>query len=94
VLKLYDLTPTNHPVNFSETGYKWNGLGKSLLKEFTITTSNILVLINSLDNKMLYDENWFEEYTLGKIIQFNTSSPMANMRGKVRKLKKINSIKY
>jgi hypothetical protein len=66
VLKWHDLTPKNHPVNFPETRYKWHELGKSPLKEFTITTSNILVLINSLDNKTLYGENWFEKYTLGK----------------------------
>jgi hypothetical protein len=108
VLKWHDLTSKNQPVDFPETGYKWNELGKlaqhfhlqygeysyeSLLKEFTITTSNILVLIDSLDNKTLYGENWFEKYTLGKMIQFNTSSPMANMRGKVRKFKRINNIK-
>jgi len=49
-------------------------------------------LVESLDNQKLYGETWFEKYTLGKMIQFNTSSPMVNMRGKVRKFKKLNAI--
>ncbi|MBU2892858.1 ClbS/DfsB family four-helix bundle protein [Colwellia sp. D2M02] len=108
VLKWYDLKSKNQPVDFPETGYKWSELGKlaqhfhseyhdwsydNLIKEFTATTDRILVLVESLDNQKLYGEAWFEKYTLGKMIQFNTSSPMANMRGKVRKFKKLNAIK-
>jgi hypothetical protein len=108
VLKWYDLKSKNQPVDFPETGYKWNELGllaqsfqlqyqewpyEKLLEEFKVTTANILALIASLDDQTLYGEPWFEKYTLGKMIQFNTSSPMMNMRAKVRKFKKINSIK-
>ena len=108
VLKWHDLKSKNQSVDFPETGYKWNELGKlaqhfhseyhdwsydNLIKEFTATTDRILVLVESLDNKKLYGETWFEKYTLGKMIQFNTSSPMVNMRGKVRKFKKLNAIK-
>jgi len=108
VLKWYDLKTNGQSVDFPETGYKWNELGRlaqsfhsqyqawtyeSLLEELKITIDNIQTLIDSLDNQTLYDENWYEKYTLGKMIQFNTSSPMLNMRGKVRKFKKINGIK-
>ena len=108
VLKWYDLKSKNQPVDFPETGYKWNELGQlaqhfhseyhdwsydKLIKEFTATTDRILILVESLDNQKLYDETWFEKYTLGKMIQFNTSSPMVNMRSKVRKFKKLNAIK-
>ncbi len=108
VLKWYDLKSKNQPVDFPETGYKWNELGQlaqqfhseyhdwsydKLIKEFTTTTDRILILVESLDNKKLYGETWFEKYTLGKMIQFNTSSPMVNMRSKVRKFKKLNAIK-
>jgi hypothetical protein len=108
VLKWYDLKSKNQPVDFPETGYKWSELGKlaqhfhseyhdwsygNLIKEFTATTDRILVLVESLDNQKLYGETWFEKYTFGKMIQFNTSSPMVNMRGKVRKFKKLNAIK-
>jgi hypothetical protein len=108
VLKWYDLKSKNQPVDFPETGYKWNELGQlaqhfhseyhdwsydKLIKEFTATTDRILMLVESLDNQKLYGETWFEKYTLGKMIQFNTSSPMVNMRSKVRKFKKMNAIK-
>ena len=108
VLKWYDLKSKNQPVDFPETGYKWNELGQlaqhfhseyhdwsydKLIKEFTATTDRILVLVESLDNQKLYGETWFEKYTLGKMIQFNTSSPMVNMRSKIRKFKKLNAIK-
>jgi hypothetical protein len=52
-----------------------------------------LGIVESLDNQKLYGETWYEKYTLGKMIQFNTSSPMNNMRTKVRKFKKMNNIK-
>jgi hypothetical protein len=108
VLKWYDLKSKNQAVDFPDTGYNWNELGKlaqhfhseyhdwsydNLIKEFTATTDRILVLVASIDNQKLYGESWFEKYTLGKMIQFNTSSPMVNMRGKVRKFKKLNAIK-
>ncbi len=108
VLKWYDLKSKNQPVDFPETGYKWNELGQlaqhfhskyhdwfydKLIKEFTATTDRILILVESLDNQKLYGETWFEKYTLGKMIQFNTSSPMVNMLSKVRKFKKLNAIK-
>ena len=108
VLKWYILKSNHQAVDFPETGYKWNELGKlaqcfhlqyhdwpyvKLIDEFTLTIGNILVLIESLDNQKLYGEDWFEKYTLGKMIQFNTSSPMMNMRSKVRKFKKLNGIK-
>jgi len=108
VLKWYALKSKNEAVNFPETGFKWNELGQlaqffhsqyhewsyeNLLTEFKVTITNILLLIESLDNKKLYDESWYEHYTLAKMIQFNTSSAMINMRAKVIKFKKINHIK-
>ncbi|OUR62338.1 hypothetical protein A9Q74_05660 [Colwellia sp. 39_35_sub15_T18] len=108
VIKWYALKSKGEPVNFPETGYKWNELGQlvqsfhsqyhqwtyeKLLMEFKVTIANILLLVESLDNKKLYDESWYEHYTLAKMIQFNTSSAMINMRAKVIKFKKINHIK-
>ncbi|NQZ22694.1 MAG: ClbS/DfsB family four-helix bundle protein [Colwellia sp.] len=107
VLKWHAKKSQGLAVDFPETGYKWNELGQlaqsfhkeyqewayeTLLEEFKVTITNILTLIESLDNQKLYGEPWFEKYTLGKMIQFNTSSPMSNMRSKVRKFKKINNI--
>ena len=95
-------------VDFPETGYKWNELGqlaqsfhkqyhdwgyKDLLTEFESTISDIVALISSLDNRNLYEVPWYEKWTLGRLIQLNTSSPMKNMRTKVRKFKKANGLK-
>ena len=106
VLKWYEKKSSGKPVDFPETGYKWNELGKlamhfhseysewsyqDLLREFNITTTNILNLIESLSNQELYEEAWYEKYTLGRMIQLNTSSPMKNMRAKVRKFKRENN---
>ncbi|ARR51641.1 ClbS/DfsB family four-helix bundle protein [Photobacterium damselae] len=43
---------------------------------------------SSLSNHQLYQEPWYEKWTLGRMIQFNTSSPMKNVRTKVRRFKR------
>ncbi|NQZ32917.1 MAG: ClbS/DfsB family four-helix bundle protein [Oceanospirillaceae bacterium] len=103
VLKWYSLKSKNIKVDFPETGYQWNELGQlarhfhllyqdcsyeKLLFEFQTTTTQILQLIDSLSNDELYGQHWYEKYTLGRMIQFNTSSPMKNIRTKIRKFKK------
>ncbi|MBB1384307.1 ClbS/DfsB family four-helix bundle protein [Pseudoalteromonas sp. SG45-5] len=107
VLKWHELKSEGSNVDFPETGYKWNELGQlaqyfqlqfkswsysHLILEFAVTIAKILSLIESLDNHSLYGTAWYEKYTLGKMIQLNTSSPMKNMRAKVRRFKKINQI--
>lgn len=103
VLKWYDLKSKKMDVDFPESGYKWNELGQlashfhaqyhdwsydDLLVEFQSTTENVLKLVKSLSNDELYTEQWYEKHTLGRMIQFNTSSPMKNVRTKVRRFKK------
>ncbi|WP_281947969.1 ClbS/DfsB family four-helix bundle protein, partial [Vibrio parahaemolyticus] len=51
--------------------------------EFTI--NEILLLISSLSDHELYGVAWYKQWTLGRMIQFNTSSPMKNMRTKFRR---------
>ncbi|MCE7556421.1 ClbS/DfsB family four-helix bundle protein [Aliivibrio fischeri] len=107
VLKWYQLKSNGKPVDFPETGYKWNQLGElaqsfqiyykdwdfvDLQFEFKSTTKEILDLINTLDNYALYETLWYEQWTLGRMVQFNTSSPMKNMRTKVRRFKKAHGI--
>ena len=107
VLKWYRLTNLGQPVDFPETGYKWNELGQlaqsfhneykywgyeELIIEFQVNTAKVLSLINTLSDDELYGVDWYKKYTLGKMIQFNTSSPMKNMRVKVRKFKKNNGL--
>lgn len=103
VLKWYALKTAGRPVDFPETGYKWNELGRlaqafhhqycdwafaDLLEEFEKTTAEILNLVASLDDEALYGGAWYDKWTLGRMIQFNTSSPMKNMRSKVRRFLK------
>ena len=95
-------------VDFPETGYKWNELGKLAHKfyedykddDFNIlteklnkTVEQILELIDDKSNKELYEVSWYKKWTLGRMIQFNTSSPYTNARGRIRKWKKEKGIK-
>ena len=52
----------------------------------------ILQLIESKSNQELYEVSWYEKWTLGRMIQFNTSSPYTNARGRIRKWKKEKGI--
>lgn len=107
VLKWHRKRKAGEHVDFPETGYKWNELGRlaqsfhqqyqtwtkaELIAQFVATTERLLKLVASLDNQVLYGETWYEKYTLGKMIQFNTSSPLKNMRTKVRKFNKQHEV--
>ncbi|MEJ2763022.1 ClbS/DfsB family four-helix bundle protein [Photobacterium sp. MCCC 1A19761] len=107
VLKWHRLTAQGQPVDFPETGYQWNQLGLlathfhqqyndwpygALLTELEHTVHEILALIAGLSNQDLYETPWYQQWTLGRMIQFNTSSPMKNMRTKVRRFKKANGL--
>ena len=95
-------------VDFPETGYKWNELGKlaqkfyadyqnidykSLLIKLDKTKDEILELIKQTTNNDLYQKPWYDKWTKGKMIQLNTSSPYKNARSRVRKWKKLNEEK-
>jgi hypothetical protein len=103
VLKWNRSKESNEPVDFPETGYKWNELGRLAQKfykdydglDFHIlcskldeTVAEMLQLIEQKSNTELYDVAWYEKWTLGRMIQFNTASPYANARGRIRKWKK------
>ncbi|WP_210150608.1 ClbS/DfsB family four-helix bundle protein [Chryseobacterium scophthalmum] len=108
VLKWNSKKELNEIVDFPETGYKWNELGKLAQKfyqdyenedfcelklKLDSTVEKILVLINSKSNDQLYGISWYKKYTLGKMIQLNTSSPYANARLRLRKWKKEQGFK-
>ncbi|MEQ3499341.1 ClbS/DfsB family four-helix bundle protein [Tenacibaculum sp. SSH1-16] len=95
-------------VEFPETGFKWNELGKlaqkfysdyenfdykTILTELDRNVGKILELIKTNDNADLYEKPWYEKWTKGKMIQLNTSSPYKNARSRVRKWKKQNEEK-
>ncbi len=108
VLKWNEKKSRNEPVDFPETGYKWNELGKlaqkfysdyqdqnfnTLIENLDKTVDDILSLIKTKSNKELYEISWYEKWTLGRMIQFNTSSPYTNARGRIRKWKKKRNLK-
>jgi hypothetical protein len=103
VLKWNDKKDKGLEVDFPETGYKWNQLGQlaqkfykdyeddnfqTLIAKLDHTTSEILQLIESKTNQALYEIPWYDKWTLGKMIQLNTSSPFKNAKSRIRKWKK------
>jgi hypothetical protein len=109
VLKWNDKKSKGIDIDFPETGFKWNELGLLAQKfykdyekyDFTTlnekldkTTTEILKLIESKTNKELYEMAWYNKWTLGKMIQLNTSSPFKNAKDRVRKWKKLKKIAH
>ncbi|WP_062053136.1 ClbS/DfsB family four-helix bundle protein [Aquimarina longa] len=95
-------------VDFPETGYKWNELGKlaqkfyldyekleykALLTKLEHTVHTIIALVESIENSDLYEQPWYDKWPIGKMIQLNTSSPYKNARSRIRKWKKLNLLK-
>lgn len=108
VLKWNDKKSKGLEVDFPETGYKWNELGllaqkfykdyekddfETLNEKLAETTNEILKLIENKTNRELYEMPWFGKWTLGKMIQLNTSSPFKNAKDIIRKWKKIKQLK-
>ena len=48
----------------------------------------IIKMVEGMDNKELYDIEWHGKYPFGRMVQFNTSSPYKNARGRIRNWKK------
>ncbi|WP_323669261.1 ClbS/DfsB family four-helix bundle protein [Aliarcobacter butzleri] len=107
VLKWNIKKQNKEEIDFPETGYKWNQLGKlaqkfyedyknddfnTLLFKLDKRVEEILKLIENKSNKELYEVSWYEKWTLGRMIQFNTSSPYANAKARIRKWKKEHNI--
>lgn len=107
VLKWHARTWAGEPVDFPETGYQWNELGllaqkfyrdyealpfSALMQRFAEAKAGIVALVESYEDAELYGAPWYGKYTMGRMIQFNTSSPYANARGRLRKWKKAQAI--
>lgn len=104
VLKWVNKKTQGLSVDFPETGYQWNQLGKLAQKFYTDyqhedfitlqqlldqTVADLQAMIAEKSNEELYDREWYGKWTLGRMIQFNTSSPYTNARGRIRKWKKL-----
>lgn len=84
---------------FPAEGFAWNQLGALaakfytdyqdlpwpvLLERFETAKNGIVALIHGLSDEELYGAPWYGKYTAGRMIQFNTSSPYANARRRIR----------
>lgn len=108
VIKWLTLGKAGKPIDFPETGFKWNQLGllaqkfyddysdieyQSLVSELEQAKHHIVDLINERNDETLYGQGWYEKWTMGRMISFNTSSPYANACGRLRKWAKVNAVK-
>lgn len=100
VLKWLDQDDRGARVDFPDAGYQWNQLGQlaqrfyrdyetlaypQLLDRLTIAKDHLVETISSRSDDELYGSPWYGKWTKGRMIQFNTSSPYANARGRIRK---------
>lgn len=107
VLKWHAGRNAGEAVDFPETGYRWNQLGQlagkfyhdyedlpfAALKQRLLDTKNrIIALVSGYDNHQLYQQPWYEKWTMGRMIQFNTSSPYSNARCRLRQWKKARQL--
>lgn len=101
VLKWLALDASGKPIDFPETGFKWNELGRlakkfyadhaersypQLLERLDDAKNRIVAEIECRSDDQLYGAPWYDgKWTMGRMIQFNTSSPYANARARLRK---------
>ncbi len=99
VLKWLDRDAVGERADFPETGFKWNELGRlaqkfyrdyedvpypQLIEQLEAVKARIVSLIGARSNDDLYGHAWYEKWTMGRMIQFNTSSPCDNARRRLR----------
>ncbi|QHM70892.1 ClbS/DfsB family four-helix bundle protein [Mixta intestinalis] len=96
------------PVDYPETGYKWNQLGllagkfyadyrmltyPELIAQLRLANNEIVTLIDRRTDEELYGKCWYGKWSMGRMISFNTSSPYANACARLRKWAKENNVK-
>ena len=107
VLKWLARDAAGEPVDFPETGFKWNELGRlagkfyrdyenlpypQLLARLEAAERAIRATVEKADDEALYGRTWYEKWTMGRMIQFNTASPYANTRARLQKWRKANGL--
>ncbi|MDX5627561.1 MULTISPECIES: ClbS/DfsB family four-helix bundle protein [unclassified Brenneria] len=108
VVKWITRDESGQPVDFPETGYKWNQLGLLAQKFYAdfeksdyaqriealkAEKNRIVELIAARSDEELYGKSWYGKWTMGRMISFNTSSPYANACGRLRKWAKERQFK-
>ena len=107
VLKWIERDAGGKQIDFPETGFRWNQLGEltqkfyadfaaipfdQLLDDLAATKQEIVTFVSGQANARLYGEPWYGKYTMGRMIQLNTSSPYSNARTRLRKWKRQHDI--
>ncbi|PLP55595.1 hypothetical protein CYK37_29595 [Mesorhizobium loti] len=107
VLKWLAKDAAGQPIDFPDAGYKWNELGKlaqkfyrdydsvpytQLLERLDSAKRQIIGFVETRTNQQLYGSVWYEKWTMGRMIQFNTSSPYKNAHRRLRKWRKAPAI--
>jgi hypothetical protein len=102
VLKWCSRKDKGLPVDFPETGYRWNQLGllaqkfyrdyeemsfPQLLQLLATTESELVRLVRQRTDHELYHQAWHGDWILGRIVQLNSLSPYKNARRRIRKWK-------
>lgn len=100
VIKWLEKDRAGEQIDFPETGFKWNELGRlaqkfysdydvltyeALLLRLKVAKETIIQQISERTDEALYGAGWYEQWTMGRMIQFNTSSPYKNAYGRLRK---------
>lgn len=103
VLKWLTRDATGQTIDFPDSGFKWNELGKlaqkfyrdhegfawpQLLERLADAKARIVTCIEARDETSLYGRSWYGKWTMGRMIQFNTASPYANACGRLRAWRK------
>jgi hypothetical protein len=103
VLKWQTKRRLGETVDFPETGFNWNELGllaekfyqdyeavpfADLVERLCFAKDKIVELIQDEEDLRLYGQPWYKKYTLGKMIQLNTSSPYSNACRRLRRWRK------
>ncbi|MCX5497274.1 ClbS/DfsB family four-helix bundle protein [Kaistia dalseonensis] len=107
VLKWHVRQQAGQAVDFPETGYGWNELGRlaekfyrdyeslpypELIERLQRAKVGVVALVAAQSDDALYGEPWYGKWPLGRMIQFNTASPYANTRARLQKWRKANGL--
>lgn len=104
VLKWNQKINNNEEVVFPDDNFKWTELGDlaqkfyqdydklsypNLLKKLDDVVHRILEIIDKRNNVEIYKTVWYKHYSMGRMIQLNTSSPYKNARTRIRRWLKL-----
>ncbi|KMN77382.1 hypothetical protein VK98_18585 [Chromobacterium sp. LK11] len=99
VLKWHRLEREGAAIDFPDAGYRWNQLGLLAQKFYRDyreigdwarlcamlddSQRQVEALVEGFSDQALYGRPWYDKWTRGRMIQFNTASPCRNARGRL-----------